>query len=111
MGSAMEFGAHNLWWHLPSYGWEIILITSFFTCLIVFRLNKTLKKYFIQFYLLSLVLKLLMGGFLVGLILWLDKRLANENAITVLITYIVFTSLEVFFLYNAINKPDKTEFV
>jgi hypothetical protein len=103
IGLAMEFGIDDLWWKRPSFGWEIIGIVALITSLVFFRLNKTHQNQFVLHYLLSLVLKLLMGGVLVGVTFWLDKKAANENAVLFLVTYLVFTCVEVFFLYSKIN--------
>ena len=105
MGSAIEFGASEGWFTKPSFGLEIILILTFFTGLIFFRLHKTRSENFTQTYLFTIVLKLLLGGILIGVILFMDKRLAVENALFFIINYLLFTALEVFFLFRKLNSP------
>jgi hypothetical protein len=108
VGLSMEFGVYQKWCVRPSFGWEVILIFIFLTGIIFLRLTRTPTNHFIQVYLATLVLKLLVGGILISIIFWLDRKLANENAVIFVINYLAFTSLEVLFLFKRFNPPEKT---
>ncbi|HLT72003.1 MAG TPA: hypothetical protein VKZ75_05100 [Cyclobacteriaceae bacterium] len=109
--SGCLFGALRLGWidQAPSYYVEI-LIFVFLTTLILFTYlyRAAPGPHFVQFYLLTMVLKLL-GYAAFGLIIILsDRDGAASNAVLFIITYFAFTALEVVFLYRKIrgqNNP------
>ena len=96
-------GATRLWWEMPLLGVELILILAAFNW-ILFRYLQKIKQSssanFNMFYLLSIALKLLGGLMVLGVIFWIDKAGAFAHAIIFLITYLLFTALEVVFLMN-----------
>jgi len=90
--------------NLPSFFWEIqifVISTTFF----LFRyLYRVAREQFVQLYLLTMVVKLLgYGGFAVFVILE-DRANASLNVAFFLISYLVFTLLELGFLYPKINR-------
>jgi FtsH-binding integral membrane protein len=103
IAAAIEFGVGERWFNRPSFAWQILAILFLFTGYIFFRLGKTHVRNFTQAYLLTIVLKLLLGGILISVIIVLDKKRAVENALVFIITYFAFTALEVFFLFKKIN--------
>ncbi len=107
VGLSMEFGVYQKWCVRPSFGWAIILVFIFLTAIIFLRLTRTPTNHFIQVYLATLVLKLLVSGILISIIFWLDRKFANENAVVFVINYLAFTSLEVLFLFKRFNHPVK----
>jgi hypothetical protein len=107
MCGAVEVGYQQAWFNRPSFAWEIIVILALFTGFIFFKLNKTQSQNFAQIYLLTIVLKILFGGILIAFILFMDAQMAVENALVFIISYLLFTSLEVFFLFRKINKTPK----
>lgn len=94
-------GARQEWWLIPSYAFEIIAVMAAFTW-IVFRYLNHLRLQqpdtFGPFYLLSIALKLIAGLVLLGVILWLDSAAAFGNAIIFLVSYSLFTTVEVVLL-------------
>ena len=91
---------------LPSYGWEIIFYMAFSTAAMV---NILLKKsgpiLFTQLYLLTIVIKMLIGSVVILFIIFINREGAFENAVLFIITYTLFTMLEVIFLYRKVNNP------
>jgi hypothetical protein len=108
IGGTIELGVSKNWFLRPTFGWEIIAILTFFTGFVFFKLDKTPRPNFTQTYLLTIVLKILFGGILIAFILFMDAQMAVENALVFIISYLLFTSLEVFFLFRKINKTTKT---
>ncbi len=104
-GVLLKVGSSKGFFSMPSYGFEIILLLSLSTGIIFFLLRKIKPSSFTQSYLLSIVVKLLIGGIFISIILFIDKGNAMENALTFIIAYFLFTALEVFFLFQKINKP------
>lgn len=59
---------------------------------------------FVQAYLLTLVLKLLVfGAYVFGIVL-MDEKAAMVNAGFFMATYVIFTALEVGFLFHKVNR-------
>ena len=95
---------------LVGLGWvaQLIAISSFTfvilgsvavaTWAIYFLMMKTDAENRVKNYLLSIVLKLLAGGIFISVLIVLDKPHADTNAIFFMITYFLFTTLEVAFL-------------
>lgn len=100
------FGALRLGWidHVPTYYVEVLLFV-FLTTLILFSYlyRAAPGAHFVQLYLLTMVLKLL-GYAAFGLVIILsDRGGAASNAALFIITYLMFTALEVAFLYRKIR--------
>jgi hypothetical protein len=89
--------------------------TPFFlmlTTVIIYRYLYNLKKpdFFVQFYLATMAFKLLIYGGYVATIILLDEEQAYGNVLFFLAGYLIFTGLEVGFLYSRINSnrgPDE----
>lgn len=96
-------GGRHLGWltEVPSYFFEILVFVSLTTLVLFSYLHRVpAGKQFIQFYLLTTVLKLLGYGAFGFVIIVLDRPGAAANSIFFIITYVVFTALETFFLYR-----------
>jgi hypothetical protein len=88
----------------PSFSYQILFFLSFTTSLIVvylYRFRKT--DLFVQFYLLSLVVKLLGGLTFCIVIVFMDRSGAQANVVFFLGVYFAFTALEVLFLHRKIS--------
>jgi hypothetical protein len=97
-------GDHFYYWQTPTYSLEIILFLSIFTLLAFYFLNRSVRaEGFTTRYLGSMVLKILLfSGFIVTIIL-LDPNGANRNVTFFLISYLLFTALEVGSLFAKWN--------
>jgi hypothetical protein len=94
------------WVAPPSFGWQIIILLAISTLLIYYYLldwHQTRPDLFTQFYLASIALKILAYGAVIGIIIYFDKPGAVPNAILFLICYVIFTLLEVAFLFRKIS--------
>jgi hypothetical protein len=92
-------------WLQASYLFSIIFFLGLSTWLVFFFMNRKIQpEAFIKNYLLSIVLKLLAGGLFIAVIIVTDKPFANSNAILFMAGYLLFTALEVVFLFSIHNK-------
>ena len=98
-------GSQQTWWSLPTYWIEILVFIQFMTAVIYYHLNKLRKsrpESFTQFYLLSIVVKMVAGLTLISIIVWSDPTSAIGNVTFFIFNYLILTFLEVFYL---LNKP------
>lgn len=89
------------WWLPPTYLAEILFFILFMTVLIFTYLNKLRNRQpelFSQFYLFSIVLKMLGGLALITFIVWDYPEVATGNVVLFIVSYLVLTLLEVIFL-------------
>lgn len=96
-------GARHMGWivEVPSYFFEILVFVSLTTLVLYSYLHKIPSgKQFVQFYLLTTVLKLLGYGAFGFIIIVLDRSDAAANSLFFIITYVAFTALETLFLYQ-----------
>ncbi len=103
--AALWFGSQQLWWSIPSYAVECIVLLLTVTVILFFYLKTIQRKQpgiFVQFYLLSISLKLIAGLFFLGAIFLLDEggKAGAGDAVLFLIAYSLFTGIEVFFLLS-----------
>jgi len=94
-------GSEWNWWALPLFWKEIIFFVFFITVVIGYNLITIRRKQaqaFVQFYLLSITLKLVAGLAFVFFIIWKTPAEAKGSAALFIISYLVFTMLEVAFL-------------
>ena len=93
----------------PTYSSEIIFTLALITTLLFQRLNKIQQsnaQVFIQFYLFSIVIKMVVGCVLILIIIFIDKAGATMNALLFIISYFAFTALEIGFLLQSFkDKP------
>lgn len=91
---------------LPSYFYQTIVLLLLGTAGIYFYLADIKKQrpdYFIPLYIATLFAKLLAYGGYMLFVVMDDKPNATNNALIFMITYLVFTALETFFLYRKVN--------
>ncbi len=94
-------GSEQGLWILPTYWKEILFFVSFITIVLYYNLNKLRSKQpeaFTQFYLLSIVLKMIGGLTLIFFIVWDAPSSAIGNVTLFIVSYLILTFLEVFFL-------------
>ena len=96
-------------WLVPKYAaasflFQIVIILSAATFLAYFFMLRTPAEYFVRNYVLTIVIKLLAGGLFIGAIIFADIERAEPNAITFMVVYLLFTGLEVSFLFGKFNK-------
>ncbi|MEQ1586816.1 MAG: hypothetical protein ABL895_13100 [Cyclobacteriaceae bacterium] len=94
-------GSVQAWWPLPLFWKEIVLFMFFITLIIGFRLVQMRRKHavaFVQFYLLSITLKMAAGlAFIIFIILKTPME-AKGSAALFIVCYLLFTLVEVNFL-------------
>lgn len=87
----------------PSFINETVILLALSTGGIYAYLIKK-PAYFIQLYLLTMVVKLLAFATYTFLIVLYDQKGAGLNVVFFMISYFLFTALEVIFLYRRITK-------
>lgn len=95
------WGQSESWWAMPSFSKEIILVMALLTAILFFYLRMMRVRQpdiFSMFYLLSIAIKLMAGLSFIGYVVWTDKASAAGNALLFVVSYFLFTSVEVFFL-------------
>lgn len=92
----------------PSFFYQTLILLFFSTAIIYRYLHKVKNpSLFTQLYLLLMVVKLIAYmGYNLFIVLE-DKRGANYNVVFFLIVYLVFTLLEIVFLYRQINSKNQ----
>lgn len=110
---AVKAGVSNFWFDLPSFTNEIIALLAIshvgMYSIITRQLGQRPED-FVKIYLGSTVLRILFFGLFIFVIIRIDPVSASRNAVLFLITYFLFTGLEVVALYAAVNsqKPTNT---
>ena len=97
-------GTRWQWFAMPSFSLEILLTLFMTTSVIFWFLSRPASApSFTARYLLSIVCKMLLCGIFVLILIFRDKAGANANAALFIIAYLLFTALEVGFLFKKIN--------
>lgn len=90
---------------LPSYFYQTLIFLLFGTSLLYVYLNKLNKpEFFVQLYLLTMVVKLIAYGAYNFIIILDDRNKAVPNVMWFLVLYFIFTALEIAFLYRKITN-------
>jgi hypothetical protein len=93
------------WIHsFPSFFYQTLVLLVLSTYIMYGYLSRTPSSVFVQFYLLVMVVKLLAYAGYNLLIIRSDPGEANGNVTVFLIIYVLFTALEVTFLYRKISR-------
>jgi hypothetical protein len=85
----------------PTYSSEIIFTLGLITIILFHRLHKIQKtnpQGFVQFYLFSIAVKMVVGCVLILVIIFMDREGAIANALLFILGYFLFTILEIIFL-------------
>jgi hypothetical protein len=94
------------WWVLPLFWREVIFFGFAFTGIItynLFLLRRKQPQSFVQFYLLSIILKMIIGLAFVFFLIWKSPTEIRGNVGLFLLTYLLFTLVEVFALMRKGN--------
>lgn len=97
---AIGWGAQ---WAQPSFLILILTVLALATWVVYFFILKTKPADFVRNYVLTIVLKLLVGGVFISILLYIDKPAADANAILFMTAYLLFTGLEVGFLFRRLK--------
>lgn len=98
---ACQAGQQWAGWKLPELWAEIILFNAFITGFIGYRLARVKDKQpqvFVQFYLISIIVKMVAALAFLGVIVYKRPETIQQNAILFMIAYLAFTFVEVVFL-------------
>jgi hypothetical protein len=105
---AVWFGDVQCWWTLPSLWIQVLLFLFIVTLIIGFnliRIRKNQPQVFVQFYLLSISVKMVAGLIFIFFLVWDNPVQAAPVATLFMVGYILFTSVEVVFLLG--RNPDQ----
>lgn len=103
MAGACLAGQQWMGWAMPELWMEIIVFNAFITGFIGYRLARVKAKQpqvFVQFYLLSIIIKMVAALAFLFVIVYRRPDTIKENAILFLTAYLTFTFVEVVFLVN-----------
>jgi hypothetical protein len=92
---------------LPGYFYQTTIFLFIITTGLYRFLLKTKQQrsdFFVQFYLATLVIRLIAFGAYIFLMVQNQPEQAQENTIFFLVVYAIFTSLEIGFLYRQVNR-------
>lgn len=97
----------NYGWVLtrPSYSFEILALLYSATLIIYYYLCRVSENTFVQLYLLTMAIKILAFASFALLMAMNDKPGVVSNVVFFLLAYLVFTALEIVFLYRRFNPP------
>ena len=87
----------------PSFLILILGVLAIATWLVYFFIQKMKQEDLVKNYLLTIVLKLLAGGIFIFILLYKDKSGADANALLFMVAYLLFTGLEVGFLFKGLR--------
>ncbi|HEX6893367.1 MAG TPA: hypothetical protein VF141_21800 [Chryseolinea sp.] len=93
---------------LPSFFYQILLFLVFAT-FVVYRYLYNVNKpdFFVQLYLLTMVVKFIAYGVFNLIVILEDRPGAAPNVAFFLVIYLLFTALEVAFLYRKISRSER----
>ena len=91
----------------PSYALQSLILLFLATAALYYYLLKIREEkpdLFVQFYLLTIAVKLLAYGAYLGVVIWEDASGAAANVVFFMSVYVLFTVLEVVFLFQRVNR-------
>lgn len=100
------WGAYALQWidQFPSFFYQTLIFLVFSTTTIFAYLHKINKPdFFVQLYLLTMAVKLLAYGAYNLVMIVKDNAGASVNVVFFMMLYVIFTVLEIAFLYRKIS--------
>jgi hypothetical protein len=100
---ALAIGLATVQFTHPSFQVLILTVLSSATWLVYFFIQRTNRGDLVKNYLLTIVIKLLFGGVFIFILLYEDKPGADANAILFMMGYLLFTALEVGFLFRKLE--------
>ncbi len=93
--------------HQPSFYFQTLALLAIGTGGLyhfLLKVRSSNPDSFVQLYLATIALKLLAYGVYLGIVIWRDRPGAIENVVFFMIAYIIFTALEVVFLWRKVNR-------
>jgi hypothetical protein len=108
--AGLTFLAVHLSWidALPSFFYQILLFLVFATFVVYRYLYKVNKPdFFVQLYLLTMAVKFIGYGVFNLIVIMEDRPGAAHNVAFFLVIYLLFTALEVAFLYRKISRSER----
>jgi hypothetical protein len=87
----------------PSFLILILTVLAMATWLVYFFIQRARREDFVKNYMLTIVLKLLGGGIFISVLLYADRPGADANAVLFMTAYLLFTGLEVGFLFRRLG--------
>ena len=91
----------------PSFFFESLILLGVSTAglyLYLIKVRNRSPEFFVQLYLLTIALKLLAFGSYMGIVVWMDRDGAVQNVVSFLAMYMVFTAMEVVFLWTRVAR-------
>jgi hypothetical protein len=91
----------------PSFSLQIIVSLGVLTSTLFYylqRIQKSNPKGFVQFYLLSITIKITVGCALILVVILIDKPGAMANALLFIASYFTLTGIEIFFLLRPTQR-------
>lgn len=112
LAGAVLLGVRQNWFDRPGYLEVIISFVAVATLVIYgFTSRKVTEapEDFIRIYMTATVVRILLFGAGVALMVYLDPNGATANALLFLVTYLLFTILEVAVLWQEVNAKKSSE--
>jgi hypothetical protein len=96
--------------HFPSFFYETLILLLFSTLTISAYLHRLLRPdFFVQLYLLTMAVKFLAFGAYNAVMILMDETGAVANVIFFLLIYVLFTALEIAFLYRKVSRTESPQ--
>jgi hypothetical protein len=107
-GGATWFAADQFGLVLPTFFYQTLILVFFTTTVVFVYLYRAIKPlYFVQLYLLTMSVKIIAYGVYVYFMITGDRDGALANVVFFLACYVIFTILEITFLYRKISSTHK----
>jgi hypothetical protein len=104
------WGVNDGWFEFPSFFLKTLIFLGFTTSVIFVYLYKANKPtFFLQLYLMTMVLKLLAYLGYNFIMILNDRASAVGNVVFFMVTYFLFTVVEIVFLYHKISGQNPSE--
>jgi hypothetical protein len=104
------WGVNDGWFEFPSFFLKTLIFLVFTTSVIFVYLYKANKPtFFLQLYLMTMVLKLLAYLGYNFIMILNDRASAVGNVVFFMVTYFLFTVVEIVFLYHKISGQNPSE--
>lgn len=109
---AVGWGVDAGWVDHPSFAWEIIIflfVTHVAGYNFVVRQLDQRPEDFVKVYLGLTVIRILFFGIFIFVVIWIEPNAGSSNAVFFLVSYVLFTGLEVGALYRVVSSNDPTK--
>jgi hypothetical protein len=107
-GGLVWVGAAHHFFPMPSFFFHTLLFLVLSTGLIFLFLYKTQGPiFFLQRYLVTITVKVLMYGAYNFIMIFMDRAAASVNVVFFMVVYVIFTALEIAFLFRKISRKQR----